>query len=431
MRPTLAFIAMLFVFGPPYEAESFEAGAARVSITPPRNEDLGHVSLGGFSARHGAQYKGVHDDIYARALVLRQHGTTLAFVALDRLEVPKYLRQDVAERVEGLGIKTQHLIMTATHTHSAPQGMTWSGTLSVPVFGRFNPKLYGWTTRQIAKAVEKALRNLGPAVVGSAQGPVEGITRNRRGDGPIDPELTVLEATRPDGTPIACLSNFTAHATILTAASLRISGDFPGRMERSIEAKLPGAVALFCNGALGDQSVGDVPRTLKGVAEYGDRLANEAFALLDQCSMDASPPFAVACRTLILPRPTVSPAFEKSVRRSFPLPSGLANRILNDLFPERALVHVVRIGDALIIVIPGEAVAEIGLQLKAAARQLGVPHPFIAGLANTYCGYIPTPEGYDEGGYEAALSVYGHEFGPFLIEQLTRLMKEAVWYSTA
>lgn len=405
---------------------AFEAGAARVTITPPQDADFGHVSLGGFGARMGAAYEGVHDDIYARALVLRQGDTTVALVALDRLEVPRFLHEDVAARVEDLGIATEGLIITASHTHSAPENMARGGDIFPLAFGRYNKALYDWTVGQIVQAMRQAVASLRPALLGSAQTRLDGMNRNRRGDKTVDADLTVVKVAEPDRDVIGCIVSFTAHPTILGASNLLISGDYPGHVERAVEARLSdAAVALFCNGAEGDQSVNGAGKAFEGVAQYGDRLAQEVVALLRTCEMDARPAFNVVSRTLTLPQRSISPAFEKSARDEYPVPPELAGRLLQVLFPDEALVQVVRMGDAMLITVPGEAVAAIGLELKARARLRGVPHPFIAGLANTYCGYILTPEEYDEGGYEAAVSLYGREFGPFLVRQLLPMIETA------
>jgi neutral ceramidase len=63
-------------------------------------------------------------------------------------------------------------------------------------------------------------------------------------------------------------------------------------------------------------------------------------------------------------------------------------------------VQVLRLGEALIVALPGELFCRFGLELKAASP---APLTLIAGYANGYTGYLPGREDYDLGGYEAAL----------------------------
>lgn len=61
----------------------FTAGAAAVTISPQATHLESRLYLGGYDGYMGRPAEGVHDDLYARALVLSQGGTTLALVALD------------------------------------------------------------------------------------------------------------------------------------------------------------------------------------------------------------------------------------------------------------------------------------------------------------------------------------------------------------
>ncbi|MFQ5810320.1 MAG: neutral/alkaline non-lysosomal ceramidase N-terminal domain-containing protein, partial [Armatimonadota bacterium] len=207
-----------------------------------------------------------------------------------------------------------------------------------------------------------------------------------------------------------------------------ISGDWVGEMERALEAELPpGGVALYCNGAQGDQSVaGDFGAGFERAHAYGAQLAAAALKLAERCEPQADSALKVAYDELSLPEAAVPPALSDVAGTEQPLPPQLIGIGLRLLFPPRAPLHLVRLGDdTMLIAVPGEAITQIGLELKQRARRAGAARPFIAGLANVYCGYILTPEEYDEGGYEAGVSFYGREFGPLLVDALSQLIAEA------
>ncbi len=410
-------------------AASLLAGAGKQSITPP--PDIGHVSLGGYGERQGAAYEGVHDEIYARALALRSGDSTCVIVALDRLEVPRFLHDDICAALAGEDasppVEGENLVITASHTHSAPENLARHGDIFPLAFGRYNEALYHWTVAQIVTAVTQAISSLQPASLGSAQVRLEGLSANRRGDAITDPVLTVLWIVAKKGAPVAALANFPAHPTMLGAENLQISGEWPGAAERIVEEALGnGAVCLFTNGAIGDQRpAGDFGSGFERVERYGQRLAYEILATRDRAALTEEPALSVAGSEVTLPPKQPSPAFIESAREEYPVPAEMMTAVLNGLFPERGRCQVVRLGESMMITVPGEMIAALGLDLKQQAAQRGVRHPFVAGLANTYCGYILTPEEYDEGGYEAAVSVYGRSFGPWLLRELASLIEEA------
>src|SRR5207253_4153602 len=54
----------------------------------------------------------------------------------------------------------------------------------------------------------------------------------------------------------------------------------------------------------------------------------------------------------------------------------------------RSVFQQVVLGPALLMAIPGEPCARIGLDLKAAARARGWKRAFVVALANDHCGYF-------------------------------------------
>jgi len=408
---------------------ALRAGASKVAITPPA--DIGPVSLGGYGDRQGAQYAGVHDDTFARALALQGDTASCVIVTLDRLEVPQYLHADVCAALAAgpalaFPVGPDNLVITASHTHSAPENLAREGDLFPLAFGRFNRALYDWMVRQIDAVVRDAVSRLRPAALGSVQVELEGLVANRRGGATIHPTLTAVWVTGTDGQPIAVLTNFAAHPTMLGPENLLISGEWPGEMERRVEQTLGGdAVCLFTNGAQGDQRpAGDFGAGFERVAAYGKRLADAVLASRTEARPSADAVLRTASEELALPQRVASPAFAASASAEYPIPPEQLTAVLSALFPAKARAHAVRLGEALLVTAPGEMTADLGADVRARAAP-AIKHPFIVGLANTYCGYILSPDEYDRGGYEAAVSVYGRDFGPWLVDALSKLMSTA------
>ena len=91
------------------------AGAAKREITPEPG-----VSLDGPISKRGGIVTGVHDILHARAIVLSDGDVTCALIVCDACVIG----DDVVQRAKDLieqrsNIPSQHVLISATHTHAA------------------------------------------------------------------------------------------------------------------------------------------------------------------------------------------------------------------------------------------------------------------------------------------------------------------------
>ena len=63
-----------------------------------------------------------------------------------------------------------------------------------------------------------------------------------------------------------------------------------------------------------------------------------------------------------------------------------------------------RIGDLILVAIPGEIFVEYGLEIRNRVKQLTGMNMVLVGYANDYLGYLITPRAKETGGYEAGIS---------------------------
>ena len=95
------------------------------------------------------------------------------------------------------------------------------------------------------------------------------------------------------------------------------------------------------------------------------------------------------------------------------------------LEPTAVPLTAARIGDRLVVTVPGEATAELGRRTRAAVlgatRAAGIGRVVLAGYANEYASYFTTPEEYGAQHYEGGTTVYGPASGPFLTASLAQL----------
>src|SRR5688572_33268578 len=94
--------------------KQFRAGAAASNVTP----WLGVSINGGFQDHIATN---VHDELHARCIVLDDSQIRLVLVVVDSCMIPREIF-DEAKRVasQNTGIPVSNMLMSATHTHSAP-----------------------------------------------------------------------------------------------------------------------------------------------------------------------------------------------------------------------------------------------------------------------------------------------------------------------
>ncbi|MCI0336720.1 MAG: neutral/alkaline non-lysosomal ceramidase N-terminal domain-containing protein, partial [Acidobacteria bacterium] len=216
IRLIASMVLLLFSFFSCVSAAEITAGIARVEITPPTG-----YPMGGYANRQGPS-TGVHDALYATALVLKTDGLTIAIVSCD-------LRSFPSERVIKLArdrMLADHVLIAVTHTHSGP--LTWEDK------GWPNParSWFAETEEKILRGIEEAQKKMFPARIAAGYGKVY-LGHNRRkveADGkvtmlwrndeklstsPIDPAVGVIRIDDQSGNPRAIIVNFACHAVIL------------------------------------------------------------------------------------------------------------------------------------------------------------------------------------------------------------------------
>ena len=125
------------------------AGAATSVITPP----LGEPIVGGFTpfpAEH------IHDELHARCLVLDDGKTKVALVVCDLLGMHRSVILAAKAHIESeLSIPASHVLISATHTHSAtialgPTPRVYASDVELSDYEKF-------VARRIADGVRRAV----------------------------------------------------------------------------------------------------------------------------------------------------------------------------------------------------------------------------------------------------------------------------------
>ena len=433
------------------------AGAATSNITPP----LGELIVGGWKPIPATH---VHDELYARCLVLDDGNTRLVIVLCDNVGIPTEVFDSAKEQVhKATGIPKSHMLMASTHTHSATTARGPSKAIREDELTEYQRFL----ANRVSDGVRRALNQLEPARIGWGHvnepsevfnrrwhvtdssllsNPFGGVDQVRmnpprgsaaldRPAGPIDPQICFISVQSVDGRPIALLANYSLHY-VGGVRTGDVSADYFGYFAKFIEDKLgatdqsPPFVGMLSNGTSGD--INNINFLLKSsehkryaryekMQEVAEKVADRVLEAHRALTFHDWVPLAAATTGLPLrvrkPTPEMLAHFAKVTSTKGDSELG---HIRERIYAERVArlesaadeirvpLQAVRIGDLGITAIPFETFVEIGLALKESNP---FSQSFTIELANGNYGYLPTPRQHRLGGYETWLGTNIVEYG--------------------
>ncbi len=440
----------------------FRAGAQLVDIAPTNYPVLVNAMFTERTATNAV------DPLHVRALALDDGSTRIVFAIVDICMIARDLIDRAKEQASrATGIPTDRMLVSATHTHSAPSAMGCLGS-------RMDTNYARYLEPRIADAIVGAVKKLQPARIG--WGVIEDWehTFNRRwvrrpdrmltdpfGDrniranmhpghnspdaigpsGPVDPDLSVVALQSLDGRPLALLANYSQHYY----DSPLLSSDYFGRFCDHIGSMLTAGaepekarfVAMISQGTSGDlarMDYGGEARNI-GYDAYARELAEKAAGVVRSMKFHDWVPLKMAERTLALNYRTPNEARLAWARQMAATLQGRLPRTQPEIYALESIylherprtelkLQAIGIGELGIAAIPNEVYAITGLKLKA---QSPFATTFNIELANGAEGYIPPPEQHRLGGYTtwpARTAGLELEAEPRIVETLLSLLED-------
>ena len=385
---------------------NLRAGVAKVDITPPADTPVvGHVRA----------TNGVRDPIRAGVLVLANEHTQAAIVTLDLIsassEMVAALRDVIAQKTE---MPRENILVAASHNHSGPG---WS-------------RESAWSREMVAKigaATAAAVKEMRPVTIGYGEDRID-FNINRRQvingravvrlnpDGPCDHRVKVLRFD--DGRslePMSVLMHAVCHPCVFTWGDKhtpphpngfpKISADFPGEAQTFVEMVYGSKTsAMFLQGC-----AGDIRPNLPGVPyRCGDEADIKWTGRSLGCAVVRAADRSVI-REELAKRKTIY--LLKCATSVIQLP-GKKEKLACEM-------QALRIGDFLLLTIPGEPMVEYGFQIEKRIADRAIP--IVIGYANGHLGYICTHESYKSGGYEPNMSPLLPEAKELILDEAGRL----------
>jgi neutral ceramidase len=416
-------------------ATQLRAGAATANISPA----LG-TSLAGFMTDR--KTADVHDELLVRCAALESGSTRALLAAIDSCMVPRLVLDELRGRIaRENSIDPACVLFSSTHTHSAPPSMHLFQSLPDPAY-------IDLLKSRLADAARMAFSRLRPARLGFGVGHEPTLVFNRRylmkegsvpttplgvttdkvqmnppyqspnilrPAGPTDPDHPVLAALSEDGRPIFVYASYAFHYAGFNPAN-HASSDYFGAWARRIERELGDpCVAILANGCAANINGIDFTRPAPSARDYtviertAAILAFETLRTLKSISYlpDVQIKAAIENVPLAIRRPSPQ-ELQQAIQRVGENP-GNEFKDRADIYARESVflsrypaqtpspVQALRIGDTAFATFPGETFVELGLAIKA--KKI-VPHTATISIANDACGYIPTVEAFEQGGYE-------------------------------
>lgn len=431
-------LALSLALGLDCHAE-FQAGAVALDVSPKQFPVLVN---GGMTSRSAS---GVTDPIYAKALVLTDGKLEIAIVVVDSCMMPRPMLDEAkALAAKRTGIPSDRILISATHTHTAPSTLGCLGTKADP---RYTPYLKG----KIAEAIAVAQKKLEPAQVGWNKVNAAEFTALRRWvrrpdrigidpfgnptvranmhagrnwddvtgeSGPEDPDLTLISIQDLKGKPLAILANFSMH---YFGGAKAVSADYFGKFATNLRTMLDADesfVGMMSHGCSGDiwrrdytlrNWVVDPPKKEEQmqIDSYSKGLAERALTGYSKIKHRTNLDLAMAETRMILKyrvpdvgllkwaEGIVEEMGDRNPKNKTEV-YAVEQIVLHERQQTEIVLQALRIGEMTITTTPNETYALTGLKLK---EKSPLPNTMVIELANGADGYIPPPEQHFLGGY--------------------------------
>ncbi|MCG8598741.1 MAG: neutral/alkaline non-lysosomal ceramidase N-terminal domain-containing protein [Verrucomicrobiales bacterium] len=443
-----------------------EAGFAAVDITPPKWP----VTLrGSFNPK---PTDAAHDPLHARSFAFRNGEGRAVMTVVDIL----YISQDKldaikAEAAKKSGWKTTEMLVSGTHTHSAP---SLDGTSKEPAEVAFRDHAF----KGIVESITTAIDRLEPAKMafGSHEEPSEVYNRrwyleegsmppNPFGKidkvkmnpprnlivkpaGPTDPEVAVIAIRNARNKPMGLFANYALHY-VGAVPNRNVSADYFGQFAKLAKYKVGGRnapdeyVAILSNAASGDINNIDFhgkrpPRApFEQITQVATKVSDAAWKAVKDADYLSDLPVGIVERRVTLKNRKPDEETIKKSKRILEMTGeelekeprlaihyAMRSLRLNE-GPDSTdvAIQAIRIGNQAIVAIPFEVLVEIGLELK---EKSPFERTMVVAMANGGFGYLPPPHQHELGGYETWLGTSKMEIqaSVILTENLLEMLAE-------
>jgi len=416
----------------PKDGDTFTDGNGNGKFDP--------VWIAGFSNSKPAN--GVHDDTWARTMIIDDGNARLAIVILDAIG---FMNDDVVDVRKMIPEETgiTYTLIASTHTHEAADLLgLWGKT---PFKSGVNKDYLKFVKAQIVKSVVEASKNIRPVRLEISEDLTSAapMVKDTRMPQVFDSGMRIIKAVdRENGKTLGSLVAWGNHPETLWSQNLLISSDFPHFLREGVEKGVflndslvkagIGGVCIFANGAVGGLMTTHPSLAVKHPFT-GIELSEPTYEKTEAQGMQLS---LIALNAMDTRAEVIDLASISLVVRTLPMKIdntmfklaavlGVMKRGTVGWMKMRSELAVVKIGPISFTSIPGEIYPELvnGPIDAPEGSDFGIaPHEvppireimpgkykFVLGLANDEIGYIIPKSQWDV----KAPFTYGREKSPY------------------
>ncbi len=365
------------------------------------------------------------------------------------------------------GIPPEHIRIAYSHNHSGPAMMSDWITDGMDLASEWYAAIPEHAANAVLAASEQLEQvvvssGTGECRININRRPVDSVGNRftgRNWNDPVDHEVGVVGLDTVEGVPLATLMVYACHPTIMGHENTAITPDFPGPARRVVEQTV-GGLCLFLQGAGGNQGpvhgfTGDLniyrrEGTKLGLETARVRMNLDPYELRERLieivpsgadlGIYADEPvdepdnsIAVSWDEASIPlrklepvsslqersaelnglvgklreegatRPEILAAISRAKKATIALNCALLAEKHGEDGHMAIPVQAIRMGDTVLVSVPLEPFAEIGLEVK---ERSPASTTFFSGFSNGHFNYLPTDAGIEEGGYEVDVSPF-------------------------
>jgi len=395
-----------------------QAGAAKILITPRTP-----IPMSGYGMRK-EPFKGVHDDIYARAVVFSDGENKAVILSAEVIGFSHSFWDDCTNLIsEETGIRKSYIFLSAVHNHGGPVLNVYNEGES-PDVAAYIKELKS----KLAEVTRLAAGKLSPVSIGAGKGECKmninrvapdgkgGTTLGRNPYRPCDHEVGVIKICDTSEKPVAILVSWPCHGVVLGPANNLITGDWPGAAANYLESMLGDEVITpLIIGASGDINPIYGPHIdFENVNSYafgkdaiGEDLGNEVIRVAKDIRTSDKGKISALQKLIYLPA--------KERRGNFQQPTSVKRDSL------MIRLSAMKIGNLVLTGVSGEVFNQISVKMRT---QSPYTNTFMVTHCNGSSGYLVTDEAYAVGGYEAGSTRAKSGAEKAIIDNLLKMINE-------
>ena len=244
---------------------------------------------------------------------------------------------------------------------------------------------------------------------------VRGRSDVKKALGGTDQEISTISFEK-EGKLIGAIINFALHQDCAGGGKIGYTGDFSSVIAKSLKEYYGNDfVSLFVLGACGDinhvNPDMNVVYPKNGYQLIGKKLADAAYEIMGDAKQTYGGVSIVTERIQIKRRIADAEFMNQKLGEMAKKPLRLRNFLFyhasNEAEYSELYIQAIKIGDVCVYALPGELFVQIGLDIKANSP---FTNSIVVENCNSYCGYVPTKEGFAEKSilYEASLCYHSN-----------------------